>query len=49
MFCPSCGDIRETVYLIKDNIYRCRICGHVFKYDTLQELAEVYGEGTWED
>ena len=46
MFCPNCGDIRETVESIPEkknaNLYRCTVCGHVFIFITCPHLDKKY-------
>jgi transposase-like protein len=48
MFCPACGDCRETAKAIKDkwDTFRCHICGHVFYYEHRQRLEKRMGDGS---
>jgi DNA-directed RNA polymerase subunit RPC12/RpoP len=48
MFCPNCGDCRGTVVCVdmRNNTYRCRICGHVFYYKLRPLLEKKFGKGS---
>ena len=50
MFCPSCGDFRNTANRIDmishHDIFRCYVCGHTFKYLHSPRLEKKYGSGT---
>ena len=50
MFCPNCGDCRDTANRIDiishPDIFRCHVCGHTFKYLHSPRLEKKYGPGT---
>jgi transcription elongation factor Elf1 len=50
MFCPSCGDFRDTATRIdiisRPDVFRCYVCGHTFKYQHCPLLEKKYGPGT---
>lgn len=45
--CESCGEITYTDELV-DNLRVCPVCGHHAPMPTLERIASVVDEGTWE-